>query len=99
VGIEIDEAAVPVKEDVRGACEILGFDPLYVANDGKLVAFVPEEPAEAALHGMRAHPLGREAARVGRVTADHPGLVVVRTVIGGSRVLERSYGELLPRIC
>ena len=99
VGIEIDEDKVPVREEVRGACEILGFDPLYVANEGKLVAFVPPEHGEAVLAAMRAHPLGRDAASLGQVTPAHPGVVVVRTGIGGSRVLERPYGELLPRIC
>jgi hydrogenase expression/formation protein HypE len=99
VGIEIDEARVPVREDVRGACEILGFDPLYVANEGKLVAFVPAGAAERVLAAMRAHPLGGDAARIGDVVDAHPTLVVVRTGIGGTRVLERPYGELLPRIC
>jgi hydrogenase expression/formation protein HypE len=70
-----------------------------VANEGKLVAFVPPEGADATLAAMRAHPLGRDAVRVGTVTADHVGLVVLRTEIGGSRILERPYGELLPRIC
>jgi hydrogenase expression/formation protein HypE len=88
-----------VREEVRGACEILGFDPLYVANEGKLLAIVPGGAAEAVLEAMRALPLGREAVRLGTVTGDHPKSVVVRTSIGGSRVLERSYGELLPRIC
>jgi hydrogenase expression/formation protein HypE len=99
VGIAIEEDAVPVREDVRGACEILGFDPLYVANEGKLVAFVPAAFADAVLAAMRAHPLGAEAVRVGTVTADHPGRVIVRSPIGGRRVLERPYGEMLPRIC
>ncbi len=99
VGIEIEEGAVPVREDVRGACEILGFDPLLVANEGKLVAFVPAEHAEVVLEAMRGHALGREAVRIGTVTKKHPSRVVVRTPIGGSRVLERPYGELLPRIC
>lgn len=99
VGVDLQEAAVPVREDVRGACEILGFDPLYVANEGKLVAFVPAAAADRVLEAMRAHPLGRESVRIGTATGEHPGLVVVRTAIGGSRVLERPYGELLPRIC
>lgn len=99
VGIELDEDAVPVADAVKGACEILGFDPLHVANEGKLVAFVPEAESEAVLRAMRAHPLGAQAVRVGRVCAEHPGLVLVRTSIGGSRVLEQTYGELLPRIC
>jgi hydrogenase expression/formation protein HypE len=99
VGVELVEAAIPVRDDVKGACEILGFDPLYVANEGKLVAFVPEASAEAALVALRSHRLGRDAVRIGTATAEHPGLVLVRTSIGGSRVLERPYGELLPRIC
>ena len=72
---------------------------MHVANEGKLVAFVPEADADAALRALRSHPLGTEAARVGTVTADHGGRVVVRTTIGGRRVLERAWGELLPRIC
>ena len=99
VGIEIDETAIPVREDVRGACEILGFDPLYVANEGKLVALVPEGSAEGVLIAMREHERGRSAVGIGGVTAEHPGVVVMRTAIGGRRVLERPYGELLPRIC
>jgi len=99
VGIEIDEGAVPVRDDVRGACEILGFDPLYVANEGKLVAFVPAAGADVVLAALRAHPLGRDAVRLGRVTDEHPRHVVLRTAVGGSRILERPYGELLPRIC
>ena len=99
VGIEIAEDAVPVRDAVRGACEILGLDPLSVANEGKLVAFVPEPQAEAALAALRAHPLGREAVRLGATTTEHPGRVLVRTVLGSRRVLERPHGELLPRIC
>ncbi len=99
LGMEVDERAVPVRDGVRGACEMLGLDPLLVANEGKLVAFVPEEGAERALAAMRAHPLGRDAARIGRVTADHPGLVLLRTPIGGERILDLPFGESLPRIC
>lgn len=99
VGIEIDEAAVPLRPAVAAACEMLGFDPLTVANEGKLVAFVPPEEAEAALAALRAHPLGREAARIGTVTAEHPALVLARTAIGGRRVVDMPLGELLPRIC
>ena len=98
-GIAIEEAALPVRDDVRGACEILGLDPVHVANEGKLVAFVPEADAGDALRALRSHPLGRDAARIGAVTAEHAGRVVVRTTIGGRRVLERAWGELLPRIC
>jgi hydrogenase expression/formation protein HypE len=99
LGIEVDERAVPVHEAVRGACEMLGLDPLHVANEGKLVAFVPEAHAQEVLEAMRRHPLGRDAARVGRVNADHPGRVVLRTPIGGRRILDLPFGEALPRIC
>jgi hydrogenase expression/formation protein HypE len=99
LGIEADEGAIPVREAVRGACEMLGLDPLHVANEGKLVAFVPEEGADRVLEAMRGHPLGRDAARIGRVTADHPSRVVLRTPIGGRRVLDLPFGEALPRIC
>jgi hydrogenase expression/formation protein HypE len=99
LGIEIDEARVPLHDAVRGACEMLGLDPLLVANEGKLVAFVPEGQADAALAAMRAHPLGRDAVEIGHVTSAHPGAVWVRTPIGGARVLELPFAEMLPRIC
>ena len=99
VGIEIKEAAVPVRPAVAAACEMLGFDPLTVANEGKLVAFVPPEEAEGALAAMQAHPLGREAVRIGVVVEEHPGMVLARTPIGGRRVVDMPLGELLPRIC
>jgi hydrogenase expression/formation protein HypE len=99
VGIEVDERAIPVRDTVRGACELLGLDPLFVANEGKLVAFVPEPGADSVLAAMRAHPLGRRASRIGRVTADHAGIVVLRTPIGGDRVLDLPFAEALPRIC
>ncbi len=99
VGVEFDERLVPVRPEVSAACEMLGLDPLYTANEGKLVAVVPPAQAEAVLSAMRAHPLGREAARIGLVVAAHPGLVVARTGIGGSRVVDLPAGELLPRIC
>jgi hydrogenase expression/formation protein HypE len=98
LGIEIDESAVPVRESVRGACEIFGLDPLLVANEGKLVVFVPEAGAAAVLAALRAHPLGAGAARVGQVTAAHPGLTTVST-LGGERILELPFVEQLPRIC
>lgn len=99
VGIEIEEPAVPVRPAVAAACEMLGFDPLTVANEGKLVTFVPTEEAEEALEALGAHPLGREAARIGVVTEEHPGMVLARTGIGGRRVVDMPLGELLPRIC
>jgi len=99
VGIALDERSIPVPEEVRGACEILGLDPLYVANEGRCLAVVAGERAEAALEAMRAHPLGREAARVGGVVEEHPGRVVLRSRIGGSRIVDMLSGEQLPRIC
>jgi len=99
VGIEIDEAAIPVRPAVAAACEILGLDPLEVANEGKLLAVVPAAAAEAALAAVRADPLGREAVILGRVVAGHPGVVAVRTAIGGTRVVPLPIGAQLPRIC
>jgi len=99
VGIEIEEARVPVRPAVAAACGMLGFDPLTVANEGKLVAIVPPGEAETALEALRAHPLGREAARIGIVTDESPGMVLARTGIGGRRVVDMPLGELLPRIC
>jgi hydrogenase expression/formation protein HypE len=99
VGIRIDEAKIPVSEPVRGACEILGLDPLYVANEGKLLAFVSREDAERVHSVMRKHPLGKESAIIGEVVAEHKGTVVMKTSIGGSRVVDMLSGEQLPRIC
>ncbi|MET8900203.1 hydrogenase expression/formation protein HypE [Streptomyces sp. NPDC004538] len=98
-GIAVQERAVPVPAPVAGACAMLGLDPMYVANEGKLVAFVPRDHADAVLAAMRAHPLGAEAAVVGEVVADHPGMVVARTGLGGTRVVDMPLGEQLPRIC
>jgi len=98
-GIRLDEASLPVSEPVRGACEILGLDPLYVANEGKCLAVVAPEAADAALEAMRAHPLGREAAVIGEVVAGQPGGVVLRSRIGGERIVDLLSGEQLPRIC
>lgn len=99
VGVRLDEEAVPFRPEVRGACEMLGLDPLYVANEGKLIAVVPAEDAERVLAAMRAHPLGKNAALIGEVVADNPGLVILRSVVGGERVLTMLAGEQLPRIC
>jgi hydrogenase expression/formation protein HypE len=99
VGMEIQEREIPVREAVRGACEILGLDPLYVANEGKLVAIVAPEAAESVLEKMRAHPLGRDAQLVGTVVADHSPLVLMKTAIGGTRIVDVMLGEQLPRIC
>ena len=99
VGVRLYETEIPVRDTVRGACEILGLDPLYVANEGKLVAIMPEEHADAVVARMRQHPLGREARAIGSVVADHPGMVLMQTEIGGTRVLDTLFGEQLPRIC
>jgi hydrogenase expression/formation protein HypE len=99
VGMLIDERQVPVREAVKGACEILGLDPLYVANEGKLVAIVAAGSAAAVLQRMREHPFGRDAQVIGEVVGDHPGMVLMKTAIGGTRVVDMLFGEQLPRIC
>ncbi len=99
VGVLLQEAAIPIREEVKGACEILGLDPLYVANEGKLLAFVPPAQAETLLAAMRQHSLGTEAAIIGEVVADHPGFVTMNTRVGGRRVVDMLSGEQLPRIC
>ncbi|MGA7214025.1 MAG: hydrogenase expression/formation protein HypE [Terrimicrobiaceae bacterium] len=98
-GMMLDEAAIPITEEVKGACEILGLDPLYVANEGKLLAIVPPGEAGAVLAAMKSHPLAREANIIGKVTAEHPGFVLMKTRVGGTRVVDRLSGEQLPRIC
>lgn len=99
VGIVLDEARIPISEQVKGACEILGLDPLYVANEGKLLAVVPAESADCMLEAMRRDPLGRDAAIIGEVVAKHPGLVTMLTRVGGVRMVDMLSGEQLPRIC
>ena len=99
VQIHIRESAVPVAEEVRGACEILGFDPLYVANEGRFVCFTPEPDAERALRILQSHPLGKEASRIGSVTKKVPGLVTLESRIGATRIVDMLSGEQLPRIC
>jgi hydrogenase expression/formation protein HypE len=99
VGIEIDEASLPIHEQVRGACELLGLDPLYVANEGKLIAIVPPEKADAVLQAMRRHYLGAEAQIIGTVLDEHPGLVTMRTPLGTTRIVDMLSGDQLPRIC
>ncbi len=99
VGIVITEDSIPVTNEVRGACEILGLDPLYVANEGKLLAIVSPDATEKVLAAMRAHPLGRSSVAIGSVVSDHPRLVIMKTRIGGSRVVDMLSGEQLPRIC
>jgi len=99
VGISFEEDRVPLQPAVKAACEMLGMDPLYVANEGKLVAIVNGEIADEVLAAMHSHPLGQEATLIGRVVVEHPGMVVSKTGIGGSRVVDLPAGELLPRIC
>jgi hydrogenase expression/formation protein HypE len=99
VGIEIDEPSLAVRPEVQSACELLGLDPVYVANEGKAVFFVAPDAADQVLAVLRAHPLGRDAARIGRVTAEHKRMLVARTAMGANRVIPTQIGEQLPRIC
>jgi hydrogenase expression/formation protein HypE len=99
VGMLLREQSLPVRETVKGACELLGLDPLYVANEGKLLAMVAPEMADAVLQQMQQHEHGRDAVIIGEVVADHPGMVLMKTEIGGTRVLDVMFGEQLPRIC
>ncbi|MDP2917590.1 MAG: hydrogenase expression/formation protein HypE [Dehalococcoidia bacterium] len=99
VSIRIEEEKIPVREEVTAACEMLGFDPLYVANEGKMVAIVAPEDADKVLEAMRANEYGKDAAIIGEVTADHPGRVVMKTCLGSSRIVDMLTGDLLPRIC
>lgn len=99
VGMQLTEGSIPIPSMVAAACEMLGLDPLYVANEGIMVAIVREDRADEALRALRDHPLGRHAARIGRVVSDHPELVVLETAIGGTRVVDTLPGDQLPRIC
>ena len=99
VGIALFEEALPIREDVAGACEILGLDPLYVANEGKVLAIVPDEAAGRVLSAMKSHPLGQNACRVGKVVQENAGRVFLKTGIGGHRLVDMLRGEQLPRIC
>jgi hydrogenase expression/formation protein HypE len=97
--VSLTERDLPVPQPVRDACSLLGLDPLQVANEGKLVAIVARESADAVLDAMRAHPLGAGATVIGSCKAEHPGMVVARTALGGTRVISLPIGEQLPRIC
>jgi hydrogenase expression/formation protein HypE len=99
VSIRIEEERIPVREEVLGACEMLGFDPLYVANEGKLVAIVLPEDADKVLKAMQENYYGKDAAIIGEVRAEHPGRVVMKTCLGASRIIDMLVGDLLPRIC
>ncbi len=98
-GIRLFEQELPIREDVAGACEILGLDPLYVANEGKVLVIVPPEAADPVLAAMKAHPLGIGSRRIGEVVSENPGRVFLRTLIGGHRLVDMLRGEQLPRIC
>jgi len=99
IGIRIYEDRIPIRDAAAGVCELLGFDPLYVANEGKLLAFVPQDRAAAVLGAMRSHPHGQAAVVIGETVTDHPGRVVMETPIGGTRIVDMLAGEQLPRIC
>jgi hydrogenase expression/formation protein HypE len=99
VGMLLQEDAIPVRDSVQGACELLGLDPLYVANEGKLLAIVSADSADKVLKCMREHPLGQDAAMIGEVVAEHAPMVRMKTSIGGTRILDVMFGEQLPRIC
>ena len=98
-GMLLNETAIPVHDTVRGACEVLGLDAMYVANEGKLIAVIPANVADSVLEKMRINPLGRDARIIGEVVAEHPGMVLMKTEIGGTRVVDTLFGEQLPRIC
>ena len=99
VGIEFNETDIPIYSEVNAACEMLGLDPFYIANEGKMIIVLPENKADKVLLAMRSHPLGKDSAIIGKVVNDHPGMVTARTSIGGMRVVDLPAGELLPRIC
>jgi hydrogenase expression/formation protein HypE len=97
--VVLEEAALPVRPAVAAACELLGIDPLYVANEGKFIAVVAPDEADAALAALRAHPLGRDAVKIGDIREEPPGIVVLLTPIGGTRIVDMLVGDPLPRIC
>jgi hydrogenase expression/formation protein HypE len=99
VGVAINETQLPVRPEVQSACELLGLDPVYVANEGKAVFFVAPEAADRVLEILRSHPLGRDAARIGHATTEHKRMLVARTAMGSNRVIPTQIGEQLPRIC
>jgi hydrogenase expression/formation protein HypE len=99
LGIIIEEISIPVRELVKGTCEVFGFDPLYLANEGKVVMVVSEKDATAVLKKMKNHPLGKESAIIGEIVNDHPEKVLMQTEVGGRRVIDMMAGEMLPRIC
>jgi len=99
VGITLYENSIPVKDEVRGVCELLGMDPLYMANEGKMIVILPAESADAVLEKIKSHPFGTNARIIGDVTDKQPGRVIIKTITGGSRILDMLSGDQLPRIC
>jgi hydrogenase expression/formation protein HypE len=99
VGIRLMESALPVSREVRGACELLGLDPLTIANEGKVIVFCPRAEAERVLAALKRHPLGKDARIIGEVTDKPKGMALLRTTIGGERIIDMPTGEDLPRIC
>jgi hydrogenase expression/formation protein HypE len=99
LGIEIDETSLPINKGVQAMCELLGFDPLHIANEGKVVIVASENEAESILNALQNHELGKRSAIIGRVVSDHPGRVVLRNETGGRRIIDSLSGDLLPRIC
>jgi hydrogenase expression/formation protein HypE len=99
VGVLVSEDDIPVRAEVRGACELLGIDPMYVACEGRLVAVVPGEQADHAVAALRGHPLGEQATVIGHVRAEQPGIVQLKTAFGGTRIVDLLVGDPLPRIC
>jgi hydrogenase expression/formation protein HypE len=99
VGIRIEETKIPIRDEVAGACEMLGLDPLYIANEGKMIAIVAKEDAKKVLAAMMRNRYGKNAALIGEVIEEHPGRVVMKTVLGSSRIVDMLVGEPLPRIC
>ena len=98
-GIKLYETEIPVRDETRGACELLGLDPLYIANEGKLIACVAPDDVEGVLAAVQDNPYGKNAAVIGEVLADNPGKVFMETIIGGTRIIDMLTGEPLPRIC
>jgi hydrogenase expression/formation protein HypE len=99
IGILLDESAIPVRESVMGFCELLGFDPLYIANEGKVVMIIGKNDVDNVLNELRKDPLGKDSAVIGEIVADHPGKVVLETEVGGKRIVDMLSGAQLPRIC
>src|SRR5262249_29998036 len=99
VGVEVVESTIPMHPEVKGMCEILGLDPLYLANEGKIACIVAPEAVDAALSSLTRHPLGTTASVIGRIVDDHPGRVVMETIFGAKRVVDMLVGDQLPRIC